>query len=80
MAYDAQYPDFSWSHSRDRALPECARSYYWRYYGSHRGWHPDAPQTAQLAYALKHTKQAAERFITSFDRCSQLSSGIWSRS
>ena len=53
MAYDAPYPDFSWSHSRDRALAECARSYYWRYYGSHRGWHPDAPHPAQLAYALK---------------------------
>lgn len=53
MRSDAPYPDFTWSHSRDRALTECARAYYWRYYGSHRGWHPDAPQSAQLAYALK---------------------------
>lgn len=53
MGYDAPYPEFSWSHSRDRALAECARAYYWRYYGSHRGWSPDAPAKAQNAYALK---------------------------
>jgi hypothetical protein len=47
------YPDFSWSHSRDRALAECARAYFWRYYGSHRGWEPDAPDSARRAYALK---------------------------
>jgi hypothetical protein len=47
------FPDFSWSHSRDRALMECTRAYYWRYYGSHNGWHPDAPESAHLAYALK---------------------------
>ena len=49
----AAYPDFSWSHSRDRALAECARAYYWRYYGSHNGWQADAPESARLAYALK---------------------------
>jgi len=49
----SQHPDFSWSHSRDRALAECARAYYWRYYGSHNGWLQDAPETSRLAYALK---------------------------
>jgi hypothetical protein len=49
----SMYPDFSWSHSRDRTLMECARAYYWRYYGSHNGWQPDAPENTRLAYALK---------------------------
>jgi len=49
----SMYPDFSWSHSRDRALMDCARAYYWRYYGSHNGWQSDAPENARLAYALK---------------------------
>jgi hypothetical protein len=53
MSYDSPYPDFSWSHSRDRALTECARAYYWRYYGSHQGWQSDAPLEARLTYALK---------------------------
>lgn len=53
MGYGAPYPEFSWSHSRDRVLAECARAYYWRYYGSHGGWLPDAPQQARQAYALK---------------------------
>lgn len=47
------YPEFSWSHSRDRSLAECARAYFWRYYGSHNGWLPEAPEPARLAYALK---------------------------
>jgi PD-(D/E)XK nuclease superfamily protein len=50
---DSPYPEFSWSHSRDRTLAECARAYFWRYYGGHRGWSPDAPEEARLAYALK---------------------------
>lgn len=54
MYAESPYPDFSWSHSRDRALMECARAYFWRYYGSHAGWLPDAPQEARLAYAHKH--------------------------
>ena len=50
---DRPYPEFSWSHSRDRSLAECARAYFWRYYGSHNGWLPDAPEEASVAYALK---------------------------
>jgi hypothetical protein len=53
MSHDEQFPEFSWSHSRDRTLAECARAYYWRYYGSHRGWQPDAEPEVRLAYALK---------------------------
>jgi PD-(D/E)XK nuclease superfamily protein len=53
MYFDASYPEFSWSHSRDRSLAECARAYYWRYYGSHRGWSSEAPEAARFAYALK---------------------------
>jgi hypothetical protein len=53
MGYDAPHPEFSWSPSRDRVLAECARAYYWRYYGSHGGWLQDAPQQARQAYALK---------------------------
>lgn len=53
MGYHAPYPEFSWSHSRDRTLAECARAYYWRYYGGHRGWSAEAPEEARLAYALK---------------------------
>ncbi len=55
MRHDTRpHPDFSWSHSRDGALLECARAYYWRFYGSHNGWLRDAPEEARLAYALKH--------------------------
>jgi len=53
MRFVSLYPDFSWSHSRDRSLAKCARAYFWRYYGSHNGWLPDAPETVRLAYALK---------------------------
>lgn len=53
MSQGGQFPEFSWSHSRDRTLAECARAYYWRYYGSHRGWQPDADAEVRLAYALK---------------------------
>jgi hypothetical protein len=53
MSYGSLYPDFSWSHSRDRSLTKCARAYFWRYYGSHNGWLPDASETVRLAYALK---------------------------
>lgn len=54
MYVNAPFPPFSWSHTRDRALLECARAYHWRYYGSHAGWLADAPQETRTAYALKH--------------------------
>lgn len=54
MAYvRREYPDKSWSISRRQTLDECARKYYWQYYGSHNGWERDAPPRAQEAYRLK---------------------------
>lgn len=50
----SEHPAFSWSHSRDRALVECTRAYYWRFYGSHNGWVQDVDPEVRLAYALKH--------------------------
>ena len=51
-----EFPDFSWSHSRDRQFRKCARSYYWQYYGSHNGWLDDerVPDDARQAYRLKN--------------------------
>jgi hypothetical protein len=49
-----QHPEFSWSHSRARLLEDdCARRYYWNYYGSWRGWQSDADEEARIAYRLK---------------------------
>ena len=36
MRLASPYPDFSWSHSRDRSLAKCAHSCLWRCYGSHK--------------------------------------------
>lgn len=49
------HPDFSWSHSRDATLADCARKYFWRYYGSHNGWlaADEVTEEARLAYRLK---------------------------
>lgn len=49
----SDYPAFAWSHTRDRALQHCARSYYWRWYGGSSGWRDDAPSTTRRAYALR---------------------------
>ncbi|MBI3909874.1 MAG: PD-(D/E)XK nuclease family protein [Armatimonadetes bacterium] len=45
--------EFTWSFSRDRALRQCPRAYYYRYYGSWDGWHEDAPAAVRRMYALK---------------------------
>lgn len=42
-------PRFSWSWSRDRVLRECARRYYWHYYGSFGGWRSGASEEARVA-------------------------------
>ena len=47
------HPSFSWSHSRDRTLSECARRFYWQFYGSWLGWRHDAAADVRLAYRLK---------------------------
>lgn len=47
------FPDFAWSRSRQRDLDRCPRRYYWRVYGSWKGWEEDAAPSARLAYRLK---------------------------
>ncbi|HHT26424.1 MAG TPA: PD-(D/E)XK nuclease family protein [Firmicutes bacterium] len=55
MAYERrEYPDWSWSHSRQRTFQECRRRYYYQYYASHNGWERNAPPLARLAYRLKN--------------------------
>jgi hypothetical protein len=44
------FPEFSWSITRQRLLDNCPRAYYYRYYLSHNGWLPEAPQLAKRAY------------------------------
>jgi hypothetical protein len=45
--------DFSWSHSRDRAFRDCARQYWFNYYGYWGGWDAAADPRARDAYLLK---------------------------
>ena len=54
MAYERrEFPDWSWSHSRNRTFQECPRRYYYHYYGSHNGWEDDADLLSASAYRLK---------------------------
>lgn len=48
-----QYPQWSWSFSRQQMFAACPRRYYYNYYLSHNGWESEAPQEAALAYRLK---------------------------
>ncbi len=48
-----EYPEFSWSYSRNEKFRECPRDYYYHYYASHNGWEFEAPETARLTYRLK---------------------------
>lgn len=48
--------DFSWSKSRDNLFKECARKYYFRYYGSWGGWEFNAPERVRQIYILKQLK------------------------
>lgn len=48
------HPDLSWSRSRHDALRVCPRRYYYRYYGSWKGWdREEATPEARRAYLLK---------------------------
>lgn len=48
------HPPFSWSRSRHRALSICPRRYYYRYYGSWKGWdEEEGDPEARRAYRLK---------------------------
>ena len=54
MAYvRREYPQWSWSFSRQQAFESCRRMYYYQYYGSHNGWERNAPPLAAAAYRLK---------------------------
>lgn len=50
---------FSWSVSRDRVFLECARKYYFNYYGHWGGWEKDAPDRVRKIYILKQLKNRA---------------------
>ena len=50
---------FSWSVSRDRVFSECARKYYFNYYGHWGGWESNAPQRVRNIYILKQLKTRA---------------------
>jgi hypothetical protein len=45
--------EFSWSKSRDETFRECARKYYFQYYGYWNGWRDDAHPRAREIYILK---------------------------
>jgi hypothetical protein len=51
--------EFSWSVSRDRLFGECARKYYFNYYGYWGGWEPDAPERVRETYILKQLAHRA---------------------
>lgn len=54
MSYDSAYPEFSWSNSRDKLFDDCARAYYYKYYGAHRGWRDDVDDDTKDVYRLKN--------------------------
>jgi len=45
--------EFSWSKSRHEKFAECARQYYFHYYGSWGGWERDADPLVRELYVLK---------------------------
>jgi hypothetical protein len=53
MSYEyREYPEFSWSISRQRKLDQCPRAYFYQYYLHWNGWLHDAPAEARVAYRL----------------------------
>lgn len=58
--------EFAWSWSRHRAFEECARKFYWHYYGYWHGWDPDAPADPKLAYRLRRLKSLSMLVGTAF--------------
>jgi hypothetical protein len=45
--------DFTWSKSRHEKFNECARAYYYHYYGSWNGWLPEANHAVKELWILK---------------------------
>lgn len=62
------YPDFAWSHTRQRTLDRCPRRYYYRVYGSWQGWEDDAPAEDRAAYRLKQLTSLQRAFGTAVHR------------
>lgn len=50
---------FSWSVSRDNALGECPRKYWFNYYGHWGGWTKDTSKRTREIYVLKQLKNRA---------------------
>ena len=48
--------EFSWSKSRNDIFRECARKYYYNYYGHWGGWEFDAPDEVRQIYILGKLK------------------------
>lgn len=51
-----EYPELSWSISRQGKLDDCPRAYYYHYYLSHNAWDRDASDDTRLAFRLKQLK------------------------
>jgi hypothetical protein len=53
VAYEyREFPEFSWSPSRQRQLDDCPRAYYYRYYLSWNGWLAEAAPDRRETYRL----------------------------
>ena len=62
MAYvRREYPQWSWSFSRQQAFESCRRMYYYQYCGSHNGWERNAPPLA-AAISLETAHQSLHSF------------------
>ncbi len=64
-----EYPEWSWSQTRDKIFKECQRKYYYQYYASHNGWLSESTEFSKLAYRLK---QIANLYIVFGDALHQL--------
>jgi CRISPR/Cas system-associated exonuclease Cas4 (RecB family) len=70
MAFEIrEYPEWSWSQTRDAIFKDCARKYYFHYYASHNGWLREASEESKFAYRLK---QLANLYILFGDALHQL--------
>lgn len=70
MAFEyREYPEWSWSQTRDSIFRECPRKYYYQYYASHNGWQRDSTEESKSAYRLK---QLANLYILFGDALHQL--------
>ncbi|HHT43682.1 MAG TPA: PD-(D/E)XK nuclease family protein [Firmicutes bacterium] len=72
MAYvRTEYPQWSWSFSRQQIFASCRRRYYYNYYASHNGWEQGAPPEAALAYRLKKLSNIYTVLGDAVHKCAQ---------